>query len=203
MSNALIVFAKAPVPGQVKTRLIPVLGAQGAARLAKQLLWHTLQQVDGARLDHRELCVAPDTAHGAFQQLPPAPGAPWHLTPQGDGDLGERMHRALGRALTRHHKALLIGTDAPALNADVLAAACAALDQQDAVFVPALDGGYALIGLTRPAPELLLDMTWSTPQVMADTRERARRHGWRWAELAPVADIDEPADLAHLPAGWL
>ena len=98
---------------------------------------------------------------------------------------------------------MLIGTDAPALNADVLAAACAALDQQDAVFVPALDGGYALIGLTRPAPELLLDMTWSTPQVMADTRERARRHGWRWAELAPVADIDEPADLAHLPAGWL
>ena len=100
------------------------------------------------------------------------------------------------------HKALLIGTDAPALNAQVLAAAGAALDSHDAVFVPALDGGYALIGLTRPAPELLLGMTWSTPQVMAETRERAHRHGWRWAELPPVADIDEPADLVHLPADW-
>ncbi|MDP3520939.1 MAG: TIGR04282 family arsenosugar biosynthesis glycosyltransferase [Hydrogenophaga sp.] len=202
MSTALIVFAKAPVPGQAKTRLIPALGAEGAARLAEQLLQHTLRQVRDAPVDHLALCVAPDTHHPVFEQARQAVGERLHLAPQGDGDLGERMHRALSRALARHHKALLIGTDAPALNAQVLAAAGAALDSHDAVFVPALDGGYALIGLTRPAPELLLGMAWSTPQVMEHTRERARRHGWRWAELAPVADIDEAADLVHLPAGW-
>jgi rSAM/selenodomain-associated transferase 1 len=202
MSTALIVFAKAPVPGLAKTRLIPALGAEGAARLAEQLLQHTLLQVRDVPVEHLELCVAPDTTHPVFEQARQAVGERLQLTPQGDGDLGERMHRALSRALAHHHKALLIGTDAPALNASVLAAAGAALDYHDAVFVPALDGGYALIGLTRPAPELLLGMTWSTPKVMDDTRERARRHGWRWAELPPVADIDEPADLAHLPAGW-
>lgn len=203
MSTALIVFAKAPVPGQVKTRLIPALGAEGAARLAEQLLQHTLLQVRDAPVDRLELCAAPDTTHPVFEQMRQATGKRLQLTPQGDGDLGERMHRALSRALAPHHKVLLIGTDAPALNASVLAVADAALDHHDAVFVPALDGGYALVGVTRPAPELLLRMTWSTPQVMAHTRERARRHGWRWAELPPVADIDEAADLVHLPEGWL
>lgn len=202
MSTALIVFAKAPVPGQAKTRLMPALGAQGAARLAEQLLQHTLLQVRDAPAHHLELCVAPDASHPVFEQARQAVGERLQLTLQGDGDLGERMHRALSRALARHRNVLLIGTDAPALNASVLAAAGAALDTHDAVFVPALDGGYALIGLTRAAPELLLGMTWSTPQVMDHTRERARRHGWRWAELAPVADIDEPADLVHLPPGW-
>lgn len=202
MSSALIVFAKAPVPGQAKTRLIPALGAEGAARLAERLLQHTLLQVRDAPASHPELCVAPDTTHPAFAQARHGLGGRLQLTVQGDGDLGERMHRALCRALTQHHKALLIGTDAPGLNAPVLAAAEAALDQHEAVFVPALDGGYTLIGLTRAAPELLLDMTWSTPQVMDHTRQRARRHGWRWAELAPVADIDEPADLRHLPTDW-
>jgi hypothetical protein len=146
--------------------------------------------------------VAPDTTHPVFEQARLAMGQRLQLTPQGDGDLGERMHRALARVLGQHPRALLIGTDAPALNAQVLNAAQQALTDHDAVFVPALDGGYALIGLTRPAPELLLGMTWSTPQVMAQTRERARRHGWRWTELAPVADIDEPADLAQLLPGW-
>jgi hypothetical protein len=70
------------------------------------------------------------------------------------------------------------------------------------VFVPALDGGYALVGLTRPAPALFMGMTWSTSQVMARTRERARQAGLHWAELPAVADIDEPDDLLHLPAGW-
>lgn len=203
MSTALIVFAKAPVAGQAKTRLIPALGADGAAHLAERLLWHTLAHVRALPLTHLELCVAPDATHPVFAQAQGSLSQRLLLTPQGEGDLGQRMHRALSRALERHDKALLIGTDAPTLNTDVLATAGAALDQHDAVFVPALDGGYALIGLTRPAPELLLDMTWSTPQVMADTRARAHRHGWRWAELAPVADIDEPADLANLPAGWL
>lgn len=202
MSTALIVFAKAPVPGQVKTRLMPALGAAGAARLAEHLLQHTLAQAGGAPMQHLELCLAPDAHHAMFDTAWQQAHPHIHLSDQGDGDLGERMHRALSRALQSHPRALLIGTDAPALSADTLAQAAQALQDHDAVFVPALDGGYALVGLARPAPELLLGMTWSTPEVMDQTRERARRAGWSWAELPPVADIDEPADLVHLPAGW-
>jgi rSAM/selenodomain-associated transferase 1 len=201
----LIVFAKAPVPGQAKTRLIPALGADGAAALAERLLDHAVAaclaacaQADGCAV---ELCTTPDTQHPAFQRLARTPGLA--LSTQGDGDLGARMDRALTRALNTAQAALLIGTDAPALDAARLQQAAQALEQHDAVFVPALDGGYALVGLRRPAPELFRRMTWSTPQVMADTRERARRAGLRWAELPAVADIDLPADLLHLPAGWL
>ena len=199
MSTALIVFAKAPVAGQAKTRLIPALGAQGAANLAEKLLRHTLQQALKLPVEHLELCVSPDAQHPAFEQAQSAAQGRLHLTLQGDGDLGERMHRALTRALAAHSKSLLIGTDAPALSTPMLQLALQALDHHDAVFVPALDGGYVLVGLTRPAATLFSGMTWSTPQVMAQTRERARQAGLQWAELAPVADIDEPCDLTHLP----
>jgi rSAM/selenodomain-associated transferase 1 len=126
-----------------------------------------------------------------------------HLAVQGEGDLGARMHRALTRRLAGHARVLLMGTDAPGLTAATLRAAAAALASHDAVFVPAHDGGYALVGLSRPQPALFIGMTWSTPQVMAETRARAHQAGVRWAELPAVADIDTPADLVHLPRGWL
>lgn len=203
MSSALIVFAKAPVAGQAKTRLIPALGPKGAARLAERLLAHTLQQALALPVEHPELCVSPTEQHPAFERARDAAQGRLHLTLQGDGDLGQRIHRALSRVLSQHARALLIGTDAPALTTATLGLAERALQTHPAVFVPALDGGYALIGLTRPAPELFLDMTWSTPQVMQDTRARARLIGLPWVELPPVADVDEPADLVHLPKGWL
>jgi rSAM/selenodomain-associated transferase 1 len=199
VSIALIVFAKAPVAGLAKTRLIPALGAAGAAALAERLLVHTLAQAAAAGFDALELCAAPDTQHPALQRAASAQGA--RLTAQGEGDLGARMNRALNRALATHAQALLIGTDAPALDAAALRAAAQALAGHDAVFVPALDGGYALVGLSRPAPALFEGIAWSTPAVMATTRERARAAGLRWAEQPAVADIDEPADLVHLPAG--
>lgn len=194
MSTALIVFAKAPVAGLAKTRLIPALGPDGAARLAERLLAHTLQHALALSVDHLELCVSPTDQHPAFERARNAAPGRLHITQQGDGDLGERMHRAFSRVL-------LIGTDAPSLNALLLGQAMQALDSQPAVFVPALDGGYALVGLTRPAPELFQAMTWSTPQVMDDARTRAERIGLPWVELPPAADIDEPADLVHLPEG--
>ena len=202
MTTALIVMAKAPVGGQAKTRLIPALGAEGAAQLAQRLLAHTLEQAAGLQADHWELCVSPDTRHPAFEEAVAKAAGRLQLALQGEGDLGHRMHRAFERVLKAHRKALLIGTDAPALTTDILRQASAALDSHEAVFVPAMDGGYALVGLARPVPSLFHAMTWSTPQVMADTRLRARSAGLAWAELAPVHDIDEPADLAHLPGGW-
>lgn len=202
MSTALIVFAKAPVAGQAKTRLIPALGADGAAHLARRLLGHALRQAGGLSAEHWELCVSPDTRHPAFEQAVSDTGGRLLLTLQGDGDLGERMHRALTRALATHRKALLIGTDAPAITSATLRDAAQALDRHEAVFVPALDGGYALVGLIRPLPALFHGMPWSTPRVMAETRARARQAGVEWVELDPVADIDEPPDLVHLPEAW-
>lgn len=202
MSTALIVFAKAPVSGLVKTRLIPALGAQGAAALAERLLVHTLGQATVMGADHLELCVSPTVGHPAFAAAVATVPGRLEVTLQGDGDLGERMHRAFTRRLRTHARVLLIGTDAPALGPAVLSSAAQALEASDAVFVPALDGGYALVALRRPVPELFQDMTWSTPQVMAQTRIRATQAGLRWVELPPVADIDEPADLVHLPEGW-
>jgi rSAM/selenodomain-associated transferase 1 len=213
MRTALIVFAKAPEPGRAKTRLIPALGADGAAALAARLLAHAVgQAAEAARAlapapagsATLALCTTPDTVHPAFATL--AREHALTLTAQGDGDLGARMDRALTRALQGHDAALLIGTDAPALDAAVLQRAAAALagaPGHDAVFVPALDGGYALVGLRRAAPMLFADIDWGSARVMAQTRERARAAGLRWAELPPLADIDVPADLAHLPPGWL
>lgn len=202
MTTALVVMAKAPVAGLVKTRLIPALGASGAAHLAHRLLVHTLLESGGLQANHWELCVSPYTQHPAFEQAFAKAEGKLKLTLQGEGDLGERMHRAFERVLQIHDKALLIGTDAPALNAGMLRLAQASLDDHDAVFVPAMDGGYVLVGLTRPVPSLFHAMTWSTPQVMADTRLCARQAQLKWTELAPVHDIDEPADLVHLPGDW-
>ena len=202
MSTALIVMAKAPVAGLAKTRLIPALGAEGAALLAHRLLEHALNEATGLRVNHWELCVSPDTHHPAFEQAVAKGEGRLQLTLQGEGDLGQRMHRAFERVLRAHDKALLIGTDAPALTTGILQLAEAALDDHQAVFVPSMDGGYALVGLTRPAPSLFNAMTWSTSRVMADTRLRVRQAQLKWTELPPIHDIDEPADLIHLPGGW-
>jgi len=202
MRCAIIIMAKAPVPGFAKTRLIPALGAEAAASLAERLLHHALQQALLAHVGPVELCVAPDPAHPSFASLRTTPRVSW--AEQGRGDLGERMNRAFARTLDGGVTgALLIGTDAPGLDADALRHAAAELAAHDAVFVPALDGGYALVGLRRTAPHLFDAMPWSTSAVMARTRERALGAGMKVAELLPVADIDEPQDLVHLPAGWL
>jgi rSAM/selenodomain-associated transferase 1 len=201
LSTAVIVFAKAPVAGLAKTRLAPALGADGAAALAGRMLHHTLAQATGAALGPVELCAAPDATHPTLRAAAAGHGA--SLTEQGSGDLGLRMHRAFARSLVRHGRALLIGTDAPTLDAAMLRSAAQALEHHDVVVVPALDGGYALIGQRRADQRWFSDMTWSHPRVMEETRERLRAAGARWAELAPVADIDEPADLVHLPSGWL
>lgn len=201
MSTAVIVFAKAPVPGLAKTRLAPALGAAGAAALAERMLHHALAQAVAADVGPVELCAAPDASHPALQAAAAAVGA--GLSEQGTGDLGLRMHRALARSLMRHGRPLLIGTDAPALSALVLRQASSALLDHDAVFVPALDGGYALVGQRRADPRWFSDMAWSHERVMEATRERLRAAGVRWSELPAVADIDEPVDLVHLPPGWL
>jgi uncharacterized protein len=191
----LIIMAKAPVAGYAKTRLIPALGADGAAQLAARLLNHTLQQARAAGFNALTLACAPDTTHAAF-----ASQSGVALVAQGEGDLGARMQRQVERAFEQGaERVIVIGTDAPALNANMLRRAADSLADSDAVFVPAFDGGYALIGLRRLLPTLFDAMPWSTSAVMATTRERLAQAAWQHTELPAVHDIDEAADLVHLP----
>jgi rSAM/selenodomain-associated transferase 1 len=197
---AIIVFAKAPIAGAVKTRLIPALGAQGAAQLAARMLDDALFRAWDAGIGPVELCCAPDAAHPRFRA---AEVSGTVLTLQGDDDLGQRMHRALARALTQFSRALLIGTDAPALEPQILREAAASLATDDAVCVPAFDGDYVLIGLRRPCADLFADIAWSSAEVMQQTRARATQAGISLKELPMQHDIDEPGDLRHLPKEWL
>lgn len=197
----LIVFAKAPVPGYAKTRLARALGDEGAARIASKMLGHTLASARAAALGPIELCCTPDTAHPQFMLAQRQPGI--SLSHQGGGGLGERMERAVSRGLASHRAVLLIGTDAPGLDDAMLRRAAMALRTHDAVAVPASDGGYVLIGLSRPAPELFSGVAWSTAEVMAHTRGRAAMLGLSLCELPTLHDVDEPEDLVHVPPGWL
>ena len=197
----VIVMAKAPAPGFAKTRLIPALGAVRAAQLADRLLQHALNAALHAQLGPVDLCCAPDQHHPLLQPHRQQPGLV--MSDQGSGDLGERMSRAFDRWWPLAERILMTGTDAPALDALVLQCAAKALDDADAVFVPALDGGYALVGLRRRAPTLFEGVAWSTPQVMTQTRQRLAASSLHHVELKPISDIDEPADLVHLPQDWL
>lgn len=197
----LIVFAKAPVPGLAKTRFIPALGARGAARLAERLLEHSVQQACHARIGPVELCCAPNAEHAAFTRLTQRYAIA--LETQGDGDLGARMSRALARALATHERAVLIGSDIPALDAHYLQAAARALEDHAVVFGPANDGGYVLVGSSVSAAGLFEGIQWGTSRVMQQTRQRLVALGLRHHELAPLSDVDVAEDLKHVPAHWL
>jgi len=197
MSDACImVFARAPVPGQCKTRLIPVLGEQGAAQLHEKLVRRALAAACEALPAAVELWCTPDGTHAFFAAC--ARDYPIALRRQGEGDLGERMQRAFEQALQGHGRAIIIGSDSPELDATYLRDAAAALDQAPAVFGPAEDGGYVLVGLKHATPELFEGIEWGGPRVLAQTRERLVRLGMQAIELATLWDLDRPEDLARL-----
>ena len=193
----LLIFAKAPVPGRVKTRLAGRLGTRGAAALYQKLLHRTLRIAHRARLCPIELWCAPDAAHGFFVACRREYGIT--LRRQCAGDLGRRMNHALNQTLAAGHPAVLIGGDCASLGEAELRTAFGLLAAgHEAVLGPAADGGYVLIGLDRPGPALFRDIAWSTPTVLAATRRRLRRAGMNWAELPPGWDVDTPADLRRL-----
>jgi len=194
----ILIFAKAPEPGRVKTRLIPILGAQGAADLHARLLTDTLARLAPARLAPVELWCAPDPGRAPFPEL--ASRYRLGLHPQRGADLGARMLDAAADALARSGAVVLIGTDCPPLGEAYLARALASLRRADAVLGPAQDGGYVLLGLKRAAPELFSSIPWGTDRVAATTRDRMDTLGWDWAELPVLWDLDRPDDLTRLAA---
>jgi len=192
---AVLLFAKAPEPGRVNTRLIPALGEQGAARLHSEMVrWKAAELVRTGR----PLQLWVTGAHPLFNELAEQFEAQLFL--QSGRDLGERMQRALAHALRQAPAAVLMGSDCPSLPGSTVENAIERLTDRaaDAVLVPAEDGGFGLVAVTRSEPALFGGIPWGTSAVLSLTRRHLRTLGWRWSELGPCWDVDRPEDLIRL-----
>jgi len=197
--TALAIFAKAPIPGQVKTRLCPPLTPDEAATLHGSFVLDILERTKIAAstlklpLD-RYLACAPSATHVFFKIMEERQGV--KLLDQAGGDLGSRMNQAFSTLFAQgYRQVLLIGTDVPTLPLDYFKEALTSLETHDVVLGPAFDGGYYLIGLKRTAPELFADMPWSTDQVLRLTQEKAAGIGLKASLIRPWRDVDTLADL--------
>ena len=189
------VMARAPVPGETKRRLIPALGAERAAALHRAMIRRAVASALASGVGPVELWCTPSTDHACFRAL--RDDARIELHKQVGQNLGARMHAAIGA----HPGAVaVIGTDCPSLEPNDLVRAADALHTAaaDVVIAPAFDGGYVLIAVDRPRPELFVGVEWGTGQVFAQTRKRVQAAGLRLLELDARHDIDRPGDLVAL-----
>ena len=193
----LLQFARAPLAGRVKTRMLPHLTATQACDLHCDLVLWTSATLADSGLGDVELSVAGDSAHPLFEQCREL--GVGTLSPQCGADLGERMYRAIRDGLQRYTKVILVGSDCPGIDRAYLAQARSALDTAPLVLGPAQDGGYVLIGAREIHRELFAGIPWGTGCVYADTVKSIRKLGLDWAELPVLADVDRPEDLA----AWL
>ncbi|NMG19133.1 TIGR04282 family arsenosugar biosynthesis glycosyltransferase [Brasilonema bromeliae] len=191
----LIIFTRYPEPGKTKTRLIPALGTEGAANLQRQMTEHTLSQVKQLQKTS-VISFEVRFAGGNLQLMQEWLGYDLVYQPQGEGDLGLRMTQSFLNAFqSGAEKVLTIGTDCPGVNNQILAKAFAQLQQSEVVLGPAVDGGYYLIGLQRPMPELFINIDWGTSQVLHQTITIAQMLNLSVTNLPHLADIDRPEDL--------
>ncbi len=191
-TDALGIFAKEPLPGRVKTRLCPPLTAEEAARLYRTSLEETLAAMAGAPA---ELTLFYEGSAAFFREHFPG----LRLVPQGEGDLGARLDRALNHLLAGGARAAaLIGSDSPDLPPSLVAAALAALRDDDLAVIRAADGGYVLIGARACQPEIFRNVPWSTAQVWPITRQKAARLSLRCRVVGHWEDTDDLAALQRL-----
>jgi uncharacterized protein len=200
-ATRIIIFAKAPRPGLAKTRLIPALGAEGAAALARRMLETTLERALGAQVGPVELRVTPAFSDPVWRDISIPDSV--EISAQGEGDLGARLARAAQSGLECNPAVMLIGCDCPELDSAALREAAQVLREVDAVMHPTSDGGYALLGLRRFDPRLFNDIPWSTSSVARKTVQQLDALQWSLHMAALFNDVDEPADLRYLPAEWL
>ena len=184
----LLVFARAPRPGQVKTRLIPHVGAERAAAIYRDLLTGTLQTALHADFAATQLWLAGER-HPYFDNI--ANGAALEIYQQQGADLGDRMHHVFARALKRYRAAILIGSDCPALTVGDLKQARRSLQKNDIVLGPARDGGYYLIGLCKNSSTLFKGIAWGEASVFSETRARIKALGWQLSLLTERWDVDD------------
>lgn len=189
-SSRVIVLLKAPRPGLAKTRIAAALDDHAAAAIYRVLVDRTLAAVK--EIPEVELRYTPD---GAEPEIQPYLRAGWRARPQGEGDLGVRLERAVHDAFTEGARRLVVvGTDCPEMTAADLRDAFDALVELDLVLGPATDGGYWLLGLRRPVPGLFRDIPWSTGTVLSDTEARARAAGLSVGLLRRLSDVDTLED---------
>ena len=200
MPERLIVFTRFPDPGKTKTRLIPKLGAKGAARLQRQMTEHII--ATAARVSNRPgLTIEVRHEGGNAGLLQEWLGLQFSYRPQGPGDLGRRMARAFEAAFRDSKEAaVIVGSDIPGISPDIIQQAFEGLQKNDLVLGPARDGGYYLIGMkkTMPAetyPRLFDGINWGTGEVLSQTLQTARESGLRFVLLESLADVDRPDDL--------
>ncbi len=190
----LAIFARFPEPGRAKTRLIPALGPEGAAELHAEMVRHTFRRMSD--LDEiGRISVEVWFSGGDAKRFKAAFGERVYR-PQPEGDLGDRMAYAFNKMLLDACAAVIIGTDCPAISERIVLDAFDALQDHDIVLGPANDGGYYLIGLRKPVPDLFDGMPWGTSLVLSETLARAEQLGLVVHQLPPLDDVDEPADLA-------
>lgn len=193
--ECLIIFTRYPERGKTKTRLIPLLGAEGAARFQRQMTQQTLAQVKELKA-FRPLSVEVHFAGGNQQLMQDWLGSDIIYRQQSEGDLGRRMALAFKDSFSAGMTSVvIIGTDCPDLKAQLMVKAFHALEQNDLVLGPALDGGYYLIGQRRLIPELFTGISWSTAEVLVQTISIAERLDLAIAFLPLLNDIDRPEDL--------
>ncbi len=187
--TVILLYAKAPVEGAVNTRLIPDIGVEAATQLQHDFIHQRLLMLSNANLSDVFLMCAPNKEHACFLQC--QKNYPVSLYEQSGVHLGERMINGVSLALEKYKYCIVIGTDAPALNAAAIKQAITVLHEgRDVVFVPAEDGGYVLVGLQQPGDFLFRDISWGSAQVMQQSRERLQQHGLSFEELATSWDVD-------------
>lgn len=191
----LLIFTRYPEPGQTKTRLIPTLGAKGAATLQRQMTEYTLSKARELQ-KRRSLSLEVRFTGGSLLLMQNWLGSDIICQPQGDGDLGARMARSLAVAFQDSiARVVVIGTDCPNLDADLIAEAFQQLSDHDLVIGPAIDGGYYLIGLNYPISELFIGINWGTAAVLKQTVDITEKLDISVAYLPQLADVDRPEDL--------
>jgi rSAM/selenodomain-associated transferase 1 len=196
-ASLLIQFARAPVEGQVKTRMMPHLDARAACELHRELvLWTTRTLLDSG-LGDVQLAVNGNRDDPLFDRCRAL--GDLALCAQQGSDLGERMHHALQEGLRHYGRVVLVGSDCPSIERGYLESALCALDRDPFVIGPALDGGYVLIGASQPCGALFEGVDWGSDRVYAQTLDRLRAEDLGWGELPVRRDVDRPEDLAH----WL
>lgn len=195
MRERLIIFTRYPEPGKTKTRLIPLLGAEGAATLQRQMTEHKLAEVKKLQAVS-QLSVEVHFAGGNEQLMQNWLGSSIIYQQQSEGDIGCRMASAFQASFeSGMNSVVLIGTDCPDLNDRLMAQAFQSLEQHDLVLGPAEDGGYYLIGLHQLIPELFTGISWSTAEVLQQTQSIARKLGLSVGYLPLLSDVDRPEDL--------
>lgn len=192
--GCIVLFAREPVEGKVKTRLIPVLGSKGAMELHCQLIQNQLEILSDSNISAFELWVEGNPRHPVFEN-----NRDHGRYRQLGADLGEKLHTMAIEVLGRSQQLVIIGSDCPWIDEAYLDDAFSTLKQGiDVVIGPASDGGYVLIGMSRVLPDIFRDINWGTEEVLTQTRQRLQQANLQWGELAELADIDRPEDLLKI-----